>query len=134
VQIATPPPPAPTITATTPTPPVQTAIVPVAPPVTAPAPPAPVAAPSVGVSCPGYKQVLQEAGIPREAARAQLESGEVVLSFTIGVNGEVKNVAVIKSTNRAFNRGAIEAVSQFKCQGQGQEVNGVQVTASYRTQ
>jgi len=134
VQIATPPPVAPTITATTPTPPVQTAIVPVAPPVAAPAPPAPVAAPSVGVSCPGYKQVLQEAGIPREAVRAQLESGEVVLSFTIGVNGEVKNVAVIKSTNRAFNRGAIEAVSQFKCQGQGQEVNGVQVTASYRTQ
>src|SRR5688500_4323552 len=79
VQIATPPPPAPTITATTPTPPpVQQAIVPVAPPVAAPAPPAPpAAAPSVGVTCPGYKQVLIDAGFPRDATRAQIPAGEV---------------------------------------------------------
>jgi len=132
VQIATPPPVAPTITATTPTPPVQTAIVPVAPPA-APAPPAPVAAPSVGVSCPGYKQILQEAGFPREATRAQVESGEVLVSFTIGLNGEVKNAAIVKSTNRVFNRHSLETVAQFKCQGQSQEVSGVQVPLVFNT-
>lgn len=134
VQIATPPPPAPTITATTPTPPVQTTIAPPAPPVAAPAPPAPVAAPSVGVSCPGYKQILIDAGFPREATRAQVESGEVTVSFSIGVNGEVKNPAIVKSTNRVFNRHSIETVSQFKCQGQSQEVHGVQVPLVFRTQ
>jgi len=132
VQIATPPPVAPTITATTPTPPVQTAIAPIAPPTAAPAPPAP-AAPSVGANCPGYKQVLIDAGFPREATRAQIEVGEVTVSFTIGPNGEVKNPAIVRSTNRVFNRHTLEAVAQFKCQGQGQDIPGVQVTASFNT-
>jgi protein TonB len=135
VQIATPPPPAPTITATTPTPPpAPTVMAPVAPPVAAPAPPAPVAPPTVGVTCPGYKQILIDAGFPREATRAQIESGEVTISFNIGPNGEVKNAAIVKSTNRVFNRHSLEAVSQFKCQGQGREIPGIQVTASFKSQ
>jgi protein TonB len=134
VQIATPPPVVPTITATTPTPPVETAIAPVPPPAAAPAPPAPVAPPSVGVSCPGYKQILQEAGFPREATRAQIESGEVLVSFSIGPKGEVKNVSIVKSTNRAFNRHSVDTVAQFKCQGQGQEVHGITVPLTFRTQ
>jgi protein TonB len=133
VQIATPPPVAPTITAVPTPPPAPTVMTPVAPPVTAPAPPAP-AAPSVGVSCPGYKQVMLDAGFPREATRAQVESGEVTVSFTIGLNGEVKNAAIVKSTNRVFNRHSLETVSQFKCVGQTQEVTGVLVQLGFKSQ
>ncbi|MBL0726298.1 energy transducer TonB [Piscinibacter sp. HJYY11] len=122
VQVAVPPPPAPAITAT-PTPP-PPAPVPIAPtvPVPAPAPPAaPPAPPSVAVSCPGYKELMMDAGFPREATRAQLNAGEVTVSFTIGTRGEVKNVAIVKSTHRAFNRHSLEMVAQFKCIGQAQE-------------
>ncbi|MBX3620308.1 MAG: TonB family protein [Rhizobacter sp.] len=134
VQIAVPPPPAPTITAVPTPPPAPTLMAPPAPPVAAPAPPAPPAPPSVGVSCPGYKQILIDAGFPREATRAQVESGEVTVSFTIGVNGEVKNAAIVKSTNRVFNRHSLETVSQFKCVGQSQEIKGVLVQLGYRSQ
>ncbi|MET0332754.1 MAG: TonB family protein [Rhizobacter sp.] len=134
VQVPVPPPPAPTITATPTPPPEPVPMVPVAPPAPVPAPPAPVAPPSVGVSCPGYKQILQDAGFPREASRAQIDSGEVTVSFTIGVNGEVKSAAIVKSTHRAFNRHSLETVSQFRCIGQAQEVVGVQVQLGYRSQ
>lgn len=133
VQIATPPPQAPTITAVPTPPPVTAPMTPTAPPAPAPAPAAP-AAPSVGVSCPGYKQILLDAGFPREATRAQVESGEVTVSFTIGVNGEVKNTAIVRSTNRVFNRHSLETVSQFKCVGQTQEVSGVLVQLGYKSQ
>jgi periplasmic protein TonB len=134
VHVAVPPPPAPTITATpTPPPPVVVPMTPVAP-VPASAPPAPPAPPSVGVSCPGYKQILLDGGFPREARRAQIESGEVTVSFTIAANGEVKNPVVTKSTHRAFNRHSVEMVSQFKCTGQGQEVAGVLVTLTFNSQ
>ncbi|MBX3623860.1 MAG: TonB family protein [Rhizobacter sp.] len=134
IQVTVPPPPAPTITATpTPPPPAPVAIAPVAPAPVAPAPPAPVA-PSVGVSCPGYKQILLDGGFAREARRAQIDAGEVTVSFTIAANGEVKNPTVVKSTHRAFNRHSVEMVSQFKCIGQGQEVPGVLVTLTFNSQ
>lgn len=134
VQVAVPPPPAPTITATpTPPPPAPVAIAPVAPAPVASAPPA-QPAPSVAVSCPGYKQILLDGGFAREARRAQIESGEVTVSFTIAANGEVKNPVVTKSTHRAFNRHSVEMVSQFKCIGQGQEVAGVLVTLNFNSQ
>jgi periplasmic protein TonB len=103
-------------------------------PVPASAPPAPPQATSVAVSCPGYRQILLDGGFPREARRAQIESGEVTVSFTIAANGEVKNPIVTKSTHRAFNRHSVEMVSQFKCIGQGQEVAGVLVTLSFNSQ
>lgn len=89
--------------------------------------------PSVGVSCPGYRQTLLDAGFPREAARAGVESGEVLLSFTIASNGGVKDVAIVNSSNRVFNRHSIQVVGQFKCQGQSQDVKGVQVPLVFTT-
>jgi len=134
VQIATPPPVAPTITAVPTPPPETTVMTPVSPPTATPAPPQPAGPPTVGASCPGHVQIMQQAGFPREATRAQIESGEVIVSFTIGVNGEVKNPAIVKSTNRAFNRHSLETVTQFKCKGQTQEITGVQVQLVFKSQ
>lgn len=131
VQVAAPPPAQPTITAAVAAP-ANTVITPIAP-----SPAATVAAPatpSIGANCPGYKQVMQDAGYPREATRAQIDEGEVLVSFTIAVNGQVKNAAIVRSSNRAFNRHSLETVSQFRCTAQAQELAGVQVPLVFRTQ
>lgn len=137
IQIATPPPPAPTITAVpTPPPPAPVTIQP-APPPAAPAPPAPppvAAAPapvSAAVACSNYQRVMGDAGFPRDAARAGLEKGEVTVQFTLGPNGEIKDVKALKASHQIFARAAMRVVSEYKCQGQGQDVV-VQVPFSFK--
>ena len=77
---------------------------------------------TAAIVCPSYTVVLNDAGFPREALRAGIERGEVVLKLFIGGNGQIKNVEVVKSSNRAFNRGAVEAARAITCQGQGRDV------------
>ncbi|HET7793877.1 MAG TPA: TonB family protein [Rhizobacter sp.] len=130
-EVQVPAPAQPSITATVAEPPPSAVIAPVAP-VAAPPAPAP-AAPSVGVSCPGYRQVLLDAGYPREATRAQIDQGEVLVSFTIGADGQVKNAAIVRSTHRAFNRHSLETVAQFRCTAQPHDVAGVLVPLVFST-
>ena len=128
VQIQQPPPPQPTITVQQTTPPPAQEFRPT-PPV-AVAASAPPMAPSVGVTCPTYRNKIIDAGFPREAMKAGIEKGEVVIGFTVAANGQIKDVEVMSSTNRAFNRGSVEAVKQFECKGQGRDVR-VTVPLSY---
>ncbi len=137
VQIATPPPPQPTITAVTPTPPPAPVVIAPAPPpvAVAPAPPAPPApAPvSAAVVCANYATVMGEAAFPREAARAGLERGEALIEFTLGPNGEMKNIRALRSTHPIFARASMRLVGEYKCQGQGRDLV-VQVPFSYKTE
>jgi protein TonB len=106
------------------TPPVISQRTAVAPPVYAPpAPPAPVAVapPSVGVACPNSQEIRTNIKYPVQARKDGLQ-GEVLIEMTIAANGEVKDVEVKSSTNRAFNSVAISASKQFKCNGQGRDV------------
>jgi protein TonB len=102
------------------------------PPVYAPpAPPAPVAAPpSVGVACPNSQEIRTNIKYPVQARKDGLQ-GEVLIEMTIAANGEVKDVEVKSSTNRAFNSVSINASRQFKCNGQGRDVR-VQVPYSFK--
>jgi periplasmic protein TonB len=118
VQIATPPPPQPTITAATPTPPP-------APVVIAPA------QVSAAVVCPNFKTKMGDAAFPRDAARAGLEKGEVLVQFTLGAGGEVKNIKALRASHPIFARAAMKIVEEYTCQGQGHEVV-VQVPFSYK--
>ena len=105
----------------------------VAPPVYAPpAPPAPVAVapPSVGVACPNSQEIRTNIKYPVQARKDGLQ-GEVLIEMTIAANGEVKDVDVKSSSNRAFNSVAIAASRQFKCNGQGRDVR-VQVPYSFK--
>jgi protein TonB len=137
VQIATPPPPQPTITAVTPTPPpAPVVIAPAPPPVVVAAPPPPVAPPaqmSAAVVCSNYTRVMGDSGFPREAARAGLEKGEVEVQFTLAANGDVKNVRTLRSTHPIFARAAMKLVEEYKCQGQGHEVQ-VKVEFGFKMQ
>ena len=114
-------------------PPVFQATTPVAPPVYAPPkPPAPVAAaaPNVGVACPNSQEIRTNIKYPVQARKDGLQ-GEVLIEMTISASGEVKDVDVKSSTNRAFNSVAINASRQFKCNGQGRDVR-VQVPYSFK--
>jgi len=123
IQIANPPP-APTITATTPTPPpAPVTIAPAPPPVVAeaPAPPAPAVA-TAGVACPTYAKAMGDVAFPREALKQGLEKGEAVIQFTVGANGEVKDIKAV-SGHPIFARNSIRIVqNEFKCVGQGRDV------------
>jgi len=130
VQVATPPPVQPTITASTPVPPPVTTIAPTPPPAAPPAPAAPAPA-SVAVVCPNYRSVLSDAGYPREAQRLNIEKGEAVIQFTVGANGEIKNIQTVRASHPAFARSSQRTVADFKCQGQGQDIV-VQVPISYK--
>ncbi len=86
------------------------------------APPAQVTAQmSIGAACPNSQTVRQRIRYPREALREGL-TGEVLVEFTVAASGEVRNPAIVKSSNAAFNRASLDAVRQFECHGQGQEV------------
>ena len=141
VRVATPSPVQNTITVTTSTPPPAPApvvIAPVAPPVAAPtivaarpppiAPPAPV---SAAVVCSNYTTVMGDAGYPREAVRAGLGKGEALVQFTLGANGSIRDVKVIRASDPIFARNSARIVAQYECQGQGRDLF-VQVPFSYK--
>ena len=105
----------------------------VAPPVYAPpAPPAPtaVAAPTVGVACPNSQEIRKEIKYPPQARKDGLQ-GEVLIEFTLTASGEIKDIDIKSSTNRAFNSASISATRQFKCNAQARDVR-VQVPYSFK--
>ncbi|MFM0249779.1 energy transducer TonB [Paraburkholderia sediminicola] len=119
-------------------PPVQTAIVSrsAAPTPSVPAAPAapPVAAApehaNVGVVCPNSGQVRASIRYPREAQRDNL-TGDVLIEFTVGMDGTIKDLQVTKSAAPVLDRAAENAVRQFNCAAQGHEVR-VQVPFSFK--
>jgi periplasmic protein TonB len=126
----------PTITATTAEPPPPAPQV--APRVEAPpAPSAPQAPPpavpvSAAVACPNYSKVMSESSFPRDAQRAGLEEGSALIQFTLGANGEIKDVKSLQASHQAFARGAMRIVGEYKCAGQGRDVT-VQVPFAFKS-
>ncbi|MGC7406573.1 energy transducer TonB [Pandoraea pneumonica] len=105
--------------------PVATA--PVAPP--APAESKPVAG-NVGVVCPNSAQVRAGIRYPREALRDNI-TGNVLIEFVVGTDGQVKQLRVARSAAPVLDRAAESAVRQFQCVAQGQEVR-VQVPFDFQ--
>jgi len=134
VQIATPPPVAPTITATPTPPPEPTVMAPVAPPAPAPAPaPAAPAVVSASVVCSNYSTKMGEAGFPRDAIRQGLDKGEALIQFTLTASGEIKDIKTIRASHPIFGRNSARIVSEYKCAGQGRDVT-VQVPFGYKSE
>jgi len=130
INIAPPPTTAPTITAVTKDAP--------------PSPQAPViqkvpestvatAAPAVRsaqIACANYREVMSSIVYPREALKDGIE-GDVVIEFTVGANGQIKDVVIKSSSNRVFNRSSMSVVSQLQCQSGGQDIR-VQAPISFK--
>lgn len=101
-------------------------------PAARPSPAAPAAPQvvSVGVACPNSTQVRSAIKYPRDAQRDNV-TGEVVVMFTVGVDGAVKDMQVTQSAAPSLDRAAMNAVRQFNCVAQGREVR-VQVPFSFK--
>lgn len=130
INIAPPPTTAPTITAVT-------KDAPLAPqaPVIQKVPETPVAAVapairSAQVACANYREVMSSIVYPREALQGGTE-GDVVIEFTVGANGQIKDAAIRSSSNRVFNRSAMAVVNQLQCQSGGQDIR-VQAPISFK--
>jgi protein TonB len=132
INIAPPPTAAPTITAVTKdAPPAPQA------PVIQKVPETPVAAVapapairSAQVACANYREVMSSIVYPREALQNGTE-GEVVIEFTVGANGQIKDAVIKSSSNRIFNRSSMSVVSQLQCQSGGQDIR-VQAPISFK--
>ncbi|VVE14294.1 energy transducer TonB [Pandoraea horticolens] len=127
VSVQTPPVVQNTITAQSATAEPSTRAAPSAP--VAPASAAPQSA-NVGVVCPNSTQVRASIKYPREALRNNV-TGEVVVTFTVDVDGAVKDLQVTKSAAPSLERAAENAVKQFNCVAQGREMR-VQVPFSFK--
>ena len=131
INIAPPPTPAPTITAVTrDAPPAPQAPVIQKVPESAPPAPAQPAVRSASVACANYKDVMSSIVYPRDALQNGLE-GEVIIEFTVGANGQVKDAVIKSSSNRAFNRASMAVVNQLSCQSAGQDIR-VQAPVSFK--
>ena len=91
------------------------------PPPAAPAVPAPAPIVNAAVACPNSDQVRARVPYPIQAERMGL-SGKVLVEFTVGADGSVRDVTAISSTSSIFTSTATRAVAEFRCNGQGHDV------------
>lgn len=84
----------------------------------------------LGIACPNAQRVREEMGYPPSARREGIQ-GDVLVRFMVGIAGEIKNINIISSSNRALSNAAVSAVKQFSCAPQGQDV-AVEVPFSFR--
>ncbi|MGA2551568.1 MAG: energy transducer TonB [Burkholderiaceae bacterium] len=118
VQIQTPPP-VNTISVQAATPPAPQQFS-TAPPVAAAPSPAPTK--SITVVCPNTREIASQIEFPPRAVRAGLQSGDVVVSFTVGASGATSNFSIVSSSNKLFVDAAMEAAKKLRCGGQGQDI------------
>jgi periplasmic protein TonB len=90
------------------------------PPTTDGAVVAPIAS-NLGIACPNTAQVQGNMRYPAQAVREGIE-GDVIVRFVVASTSEIKNVTIVSSSNRIFNNVVTQAVQQFGCRGQGQDV------------
>jgi protein TonB len=55
-------------------------------------------------------------------ARREGLQGDVTIRFTVTATGQIKDPQVVSSSNRVFNNVSLNAIRQFNCVGQGQDV------------
>ena len=135
VQVQVAPPPQATISATTAVaPPMQAPVITMAAPKpAAPAPTAPPAPMSASVVCSNYSRVMGEAAFPRAATRLGLEEGDALIQFTLGANGDIRDIKAVRASHPAFAENSIRLVGSFKCTGRGADVP-VQVAFAYKSE
>lgn len=75
----------------------------------------------VGVVCPNSQQVRQSMQYPREAQRNNI-TGDVLVEFVVDAHGNMQDVQVVKSADPVLDRAAVNAVKQFSCVSQGEDV------------
>ena len=88
-----------------------------------------VASGAVDVACPNAQRVRASILYPATARREGVQ-GDVLVRFLVGVTGEIKNISIVSSSNRALNHAAVSAVELFSCAAQGEDIS-VEVPFSF---
>ena len=73
------------------------------------------------VACPNSREVQASMLYPAQARRSGIQ-GDVIARFVVGANGSIRDIAIISSTSQTLDRAVINAVAQFRCVGQGQDI------------
>ncbi len=76
---------------------------------------------SAQVACPNSDAVRASAAYPIGARREGIQ-GDVLARFVVGTNGQIKNIVIVRSADRALNPAVMTAVRQFQCVAQASEV------------
>ncbi|MEO8102088.1 MAG: TonB family protein [Betaproteobacteria bacterium] len=84
----------------------------------------------LGAACPNAQAIRTTIRYPAQARREGMQ-GDVLASFIVGANGEIRDISIVRSANRLFNAAVIGAVRQFSCIAQGRDVT-VEVPFSFR--
>lgn len=85
---------------------------------------------SLGAACPNAQGIRSSMRYPAQARKDGLQ-GEVLAQFLVAANGDIRDIAIVSSSNRAFNSVVMNAVKQFSCVAQGRDVT-VQVPFSFK--
>ena len=85
---------------------------------------------SLGVACPNAQAIRSTMRYPAQARRDSLQ-GDVLAQFVVGADGDIRDLRILSSSNRAFNGAVMSALMQFSCIGQGRDVS-VEVPFSFR--
>lgn len=80
-----------------------------------------VASAGLAAACPNAQGIRASLRYPPQARRDGLQ-GEVLARFVVGAAGDIRNVDIVSSSQRAFNSTVINAVRQFNCVAQGRDV------------
>lgn len=81
--------------------------------------------------CPNYPTIFRSVGYPRTAIVQGIRRGNVLVDFTILADGQVLDIDVIRSSNEAFAKVAVNALAQLKCAAPGRTVR-VRVPFGFR--
>ncbi len=84
----------------------------------------------LAAACPNAQGIRSNMRYPPEARRQGLQ-GDVLARFVVTASGQIRNIDIVSSSNRAFNSSVINAVGQFACNGQGRDV-AVEVPFTFR--
>ena len=90
----------------------------------------PATVPTLGAACPNAQSIRETIRYPALARRAGLQ-GDVLARFIVSAAGGIRNFEIVQSSNRVFNSTVAEAVKQFQCVAQAQDV-AVEVPFTFR--
>ena len=85
---------------------------------------------SLGVACPNAQAVRSTLRYPAQARREGVQ-GDVLARFVVGANGEIRDINIVRTANRALNAAVVGAVKQFNCIDLGRDVS-IEVPFSFR--
>jgi TonB family protein len=67
--------------------------------------------------CPNAIEVAKAVGFPASAAEAGLKEGSVTLAIVLTPAGSLKNIRIVRSSDKSFNQAAVDAATRLQCSG-----------------